>query len=205
MPMRISRSWNEVDPMVEDSVKAPPGEPDTRGDTMADSERTWVQTSPCRSMLMPYGERTWLRLDDAFVQHQKPYWREIPQDLPDADISPNWEEEVQVPRPAMPEVHARECSGNWDTDRNQENIASEEVACTSSSEEEVTWVISMSSVKAPPGGDDREPWERPDPGACSVQSGLAEKTWTRIDKGVKRFAASKDGVLALQVTGERGC
>eukprot|EP00971_Amphidinium_carterae_P224046 4445921-Amphidinium_carterae.1 len=60
--LRLSRTWNNVEQDV-------------------GQEQTWVQTSPYRSMLMPNGERSWLRLDDGFVQHQQPFWCEIPHDL----------------------------------------------------------------------------------------------------------------------------
>eukprot|EP00971_Amphidinium_carterae_P340777 6479259-Amphidinium_carterae.1 len=51
----------------------------------------------------------------------------------------------------------------------------------------------MSPDTALPGGDEGAPEERPDPLACSVTPGLVEKTWSRVDQGVMRFVASKDG------------
>eukprot|EP00971_Amphidinium_carterae_P159002 3152555-Amphidinium_carterae.1 len=60
--LRVSRQWNKVhhDP---------------------DEEQQWVQSSPYRSMLMPDGSRAWLCIEDGYVQHQQPFWCELPQEL----------------------------------------------------------------------------------------------------------------------------
>eukprot|EP00971_Amphidinium_carterae_P062687 1240849-Amphidinium_carterae.1 len=75
--LRISRSWNRVDPMGDVRVKALPGRTEPGGDAQ-DLEDAWVQASPYRSVLLPDGNRAWMRVDDGFVQHQQPFWCEIP-------------------------------------------------------------------------------------------------------------------------------
>eukprot|EP00971_Amphidinium_carterae_P181521 3601302-Amphidinium_carterae.2 len=140
--LRISRSWNRVDPKGEVSNTALPGLTELGGEARWDPEVAWVQTSPYRSLMLPTGDRAWMRVDDGFVQHQQPYWREIPQDMPvDADLTPNWEEEV--PRPVMPrppkyklrsrDAHASHGDVNWDADRalcdDEKEIATECTSC----------------------------------------------------------------------------
>eukprot|EP00971_Amphidinium_carterae_P165230 3275283-Amphidinium_carterae.2 len=101
--LRISPSWNRVDPMGDVRVKAQPGRTDPGGEAREAPQDAWVQASRYRSVLLPSGTRAWMRVDDGFVQHQQLYWCEIPEDLPvEEDLTPNWEEELParpVPRP----------------------------------------------------------------------------------------------------------
>eukprot|EP00971_Amphidinium_carterae_P098237 1943421-Amphidinium_carterae.1 len=71
----------------------------------------------------------------------------------------------------------------------------EELACTTSEEE--TWVNSSLSGTALPGVSDRDPGDPESGGMQARQEAasseeLVDKTWSRIDMGVKRFVASKD-------------
>eukprot|EP00971_Amphidinium_carterae_P175120 3471507-Amphidinium_carterae.1 len=80
---------------------------------------------------MPDGTRAWLRIEDGYVQHQQPFWCELPQELTVGDDhSPDWEEEVTpkqlVPRPPKYRLRNRDvaaqefCNRNADhTDMNQ--------------------------------------------------------------------------------------
>eukprot|EP00971_Amphidinium_carterae_P153284 3038754-Amphidinium_carterae.1 len=55
------------------------------------------------SMFMPDGGPSWLRIEDGFVQHNHPFWSEIPHNLPlGEDLSPDWEEEEVIPRQPVP-------------------------------------------------------------------------------------------------------
>eukprot|EP00971_Amphidinium_carterae_P094552 1871581-Amphidinium_carterae.1 len=59
--LRISRSWNRVDPKGDVRVKALPGRTEPGGDAREDLDEAWVQASPYRSILLPDGNRAWMR------------------------------------------------------------------------------------------------------------------------------------------------
>eukprot|EP00971_Amphidinium_carterae_P303040 6021463-Amphidinium_carterae.1 len=93
--LRISRSWNRVDPEGYVRVKALPGRTEPGGEAWGHLGR-----SMGASLAIPFHPfRAWMRVDDGFVQHQQPFCCEIPVDLPvEPDLTPNWEEEL----PARP-------------------------------------------------------------------------------------------------------
>eukprot|EP00971_Amphidinium_carterae_P306671 6094581-Amphidinium_carterae.1 len=129
-----------------------------------------------------------MRVDDGFVQHQQPYWCEIPEDLPvEPDLTPNCEEELPArPVPRLPQppgllppglappkyrlrhrdVYASHGDGNWDADPDVAECAS---GSASSSEEGENPVIRISRVKAQPGQDDGELGDLPETAACSEE------------------------------------
>eukprot|EP00971_Amphidinium_carterae_P183084 3632970-Amphidinium_carterae.1 len=123
-----------------------------------------------------------MRVDDGFVQHQQPYWCEIPEELPvDEDLTPNWEEELPArpvprvlpqPRPGLPgppkyrlrrrDVYASHGEGNWVADPDEAECAS---GSASSSEEGENHVNRIPCVKALPGQGDGELGDLPESAA----------------------------------------
>eukprot|EP00971_Amphidinium_carterae_P140750 2789154-Amphidinium_carterae.5 len=140
--------------LTEKNALALLGPGDAGGEARLDPDAAWVQPSPYRSLLLPTGERAWMRIDDGFVQHQRPFWCEIPHDLPvDADLTPTWEEDVPVSgplkllgsvAPAPPikyrlrnrDVAARHWLSKWESDPHLCGLASD-AECTSGSEKDL--------------------------------------------------------------------